>query len=73
MHLKNQNEKDKIIPGLPELLHPKSCHSIPITFFEPPLTIVYCAFQLFRTCDTKEETVSWSIDESPFLVAQLQI
>ena len=44
-----------------------------LLFFEPPLTIVYCAFQLFRTCDTKEETVSWSIDESPFLVAQLQI
>ena len=34
--MKNQNEKGKIIPGLPELVHPKSCHYIPITFFRTP-------------------------------------
>ena len=36
IHLKNKHEKDKIIPGLPELVHPKSCHSIPIVFFRTP-------------------------------------
>ena len=43
---KTKWKRQKIIPGLPELVHPKSCHSIPIPFLNPlwPLCTVRSSY-----------------------------